>query len=269
MKVLVNPQFAELSAGAELTISQSGFVTTDETWHQPPLPAPSSRLYFVESGSGMLVSDECTMPLEGGYVYLAPTGIPCGFYGTDALTKLYFHINVILPDGYDLFARAQRFGRLPCPPERIAELKSLYFGEDAVGQILLKAALWETAAQFARELLPDAPRRMRYSDRVTQAIAFVRSHLSATLTVREVAGAVFCSETALSAAFRKEVGATVAAYVEDLVFFEARRRLLAGDETIGQISTALGFSDQFYFSRRFRMRYGMSPRAYRAANGET
>ena len=77
MKILQSPQFSHLVDTLSLSVSQSGFVTTDETWHQSPLPAASSRLYFVTEGSGMLISDSESMPLVPGYAYLAPVGMLC------------------------------------------------------------------------------------------------------------------------------------------------------------------------------------------------
>jgi AraC-like DNA-binding protein len=268
MEILKSPHCDSLISTPLLSFSQSGFVTTDESWHQPPLPSPASRLYFVLEGSGMLLSDRESMPLRAGYAYLAPMGIPCGFYGTPSLTKLFFHINVILPDGYDIFADASHFVAIPVEQKRLEALKDLYFARDAVAHVRLKAAVWEIIAAAIDASRPER-RREAYSPRVADAIAFIRSNLSAARTVKEVACAVFCSETVLESAFRRELGTTVGRYMEDLLFFEARRMLLLGEESIGAISASLGFSDQFYFSRRFRKHFSMSPSEYRKARAGT
>ena len=47
-------------------ISYAGFVTTNESWRQEPIYASFSRLYYVISGSGMLVSENEKMILQTG-----------------------------------------------------------------------------------------------------------------------------------------------------------------------------------------------------------
>lgn len=247
----------------DLAISQHGFVTTDKTWARPPFPVPYSRLYFVTGGSGVLYSEQEKVIMEPGYVYLIPCGLPCGFYGTDSVTKLYFHVNLILPDGYDLFLRTKNFAKIPYPEEKTEWLHKLYMSQNPAEHILLKSQLWEIVGAFAEAVIPAAVHQEIYSNRTGRAIDYIHKHLSANLSVKQVAEALFCSETTVGAAFRREMGTTVGQYIEDMVFFEAQQLLLNTQNAIGQISSTLGFSDQFYFSRRFRKRYGISPKEYR------
>jgi len=81
--------------------------------------------------------------------------------------------------------------------------------------------------------------------------------------VREVAEHCYVSAALLRRRFREEMGMSPAAYIERCVMQEARRRLTEGEESLGVISERLGFCDQFYFSRRFRAFFGVSPREYR------
>ena len=263
MKVQRNALFLDFADQNLLTVSQAGYVVTDETWVQKPLPSPFSRLYYVMEGTGMLVSEREEMKLEAGYVYLAPCGSTCGYYGTDSVRKLFFHVNFILPDGYDLFAGCEQFARLKMSVEHMETMRSRYFGEDAVGHAMLKGELWRTVTDFAAMLISGSSRRVKHSSVVDQAIGYIRRNLSAGLSVSEVAGGIYCSESTLCASFRREMGITPAQYIEDLVIFEAGQQLMFTSRSVGEISAALGYCDQFYFSRRFRKRYGISPREYR------
>ena len=56
---------------------------------------------------------------------------------------------------------------------------------------------------------------------------------------------------------------TVTRYIDDAIMFEAEQLLLKSDLTVLQISERFGFCDQFYFSRRFKMKYGETPQKYR------
>ncbi len=269
MEIERHSRFSDFVSLNHLSVSQDGYVVTDEKWRQSPLPSPFSRLYYVMEGAGMLISEEEQMPLEPGFVYLAPCGASCGFYGTDSVTKLFFHINIILPDGYDLFAASRHFAKRERSRQQMEQLLSWYRSEDAAKQILLMGELWRTVADFAADAYWQEGRSISHSQTVESAILYIRDHLSAGLTVSEVASAVFCSAAHLSTVFSKEMGTTVARYIEDLLMFEARRLLLSSTRSVGDISASLGFCDQFYFSRRFRTRFLISPREYRKQRGRT
>lgn len=268
MEIEYSPHFSEYWHQSVLQISSSGYVKTDSSWKHKAIPFPYSRLYFVTEGSGVLVSDKEEMLLEPGFVYLTPCGSQCGFYGTDSVTKLFFHINVIMPNGYDMFASCRTFARIPFAVSRTLKLRDWYMSEDTVKQTLLKCALWETVAAFAGKLRLAEGEQGSYSELVRRAIGYIRENLTAGLTVTDVANAVFCSAGALTQSFRQEVGVTMAQYIEDLVMQEAQWRLLDTEWTIGSISAELGFCDQFYFTRRFTKRFQITPREYRKSRAK-
>ena len=268
MEIEYSPGFMDAWEESDLSVSSSGYVTTDATWRQMPLPSPYSRLYFVTGGSGMIISDTEQLPLEPGYVYLAPCGASCGFYGTDSVTKLFFHINFTMPNGYDLFASCKKFLRIPYSVSRTEQLSDWFRSNDTVKLALLKCSIWEVVASFASILRLADGEQGNYSESVRKAIAYIRENLAAGLTVKTVADAVFCSSGVLSQAFHQEIGVTIGQYIEDLVMQEAQWRLLESNGSIGQISSELGFCDQFYFTRRFSKRFQISPRDYRKSRAK-
>ena len=52
-------------------------------------------------------------------------------------------------------------------------------------------------------------------------------------------------------------------YINDTIMFEAGQLLLKTGLSVLAVSEKYGFSDQFYFSRRFKEKFGMSPLKYR------
>ena len=264
MKIESQMLFRNSIKSAEPDISLSGIVKTDESWKQEPLYSSCSRLYYVTEGSGMLVSENEKMPLESGYVYIAPCGMKCGFYGTPYVNKLFFHVNLsVSPDGYDVFESFGHFARLPRDVAYIEKLKKWYMGSDPMGHLMLKNELYKTICEFLRTAEEKHGDGRDYSKPVSDAINYIRTHLTAALTVKEIAEAALCSRSTLSMLFRAEVGQSVAVYIEDLLMSEAQTMLLYSDRSIGQISERLGYCDQFYFSRRFSKRFGISPKDYR------
>ena len=63
--------------------------------------------------------------------------------------------------------------------------------------------------------------------------------------------------------FKAELSKPVGEYVNDTIMFEAGQLLLKTNLSILAISEKYGFSDQFYFSRRFKEKFGVSPMKYR------
>ena len=264
MKIESQMLFRNSAKCAEPDISLSGIVKTDDTWKQEPLYSSCSRLYYVTEGSGMLVGENEKMPLEGGYVYIAPCGMKCGFYGTPSVNKLFFHVNLSLTrDGGDVFESFGHFAKLPRDVAYIEKLKGWYLGEEPMGHLMLKNEIYKTVCEFLRMAEEKYGEARDYSKPVTDAINYIRTHLNASLTVKEIAEASLCSRSTLSAAFKNEVGQSVATYIEDILMSEAQTMLLYSDRSIGQISEKLGYCDQFYFSRRFTKRFSISPKDFR------
>lgn len=242
----------------------SGFVKTDSSWKQEPMYAPFSRLYYVTDGSGVLVGENETLPLEAGYVYLAPCGAKCGFYGTDSVTKLFFHVNLVLsPDGYDAFEKSDSFDRLPRSVSHIERMKRWYFGNDSLDRFKLRCELENTACEFLSRSRHRSDKVSEYSREVSDALRFIKENLTASLTVESVATAALCSRSTLSVMFKREIGVSVAKYIEDLIMSEAQNMLLYDRMSVGEVSERLGFCDQFYFSRRFTQRFSVSPNMYK------
>ncbi|MBQ9807046.1 MAG: helix-turn-helix transcriptional regulator [Clostridia bacterium] len=264
MEIKRQAVFDRTMNGNELSISHSGFVKTDETWHQEPLYAPYSRLYYVLDGAGVLVAEHEEMLLEPGYVYLAPCGLKYGFYGKDSVTKLFFHVQLLnYPDGDDVFASCNHFIRLERGVEYMEELKRAYLGGDFFSHLALKGELYRTLSDALTQAKEGKPRMQIGSPLVVSTLTYIRGHLQAGLTVREIADALFCSQSKLSALFHTEVGQSIARYIDDLLMSEAQTMLLYSDKTVGEISEALGFCDQFYFSRRFTKRFSIAPSQFR------
>ena len=204
------------------------------------------------------------MTLEPGYVYLAPCGIKCGFYGTPSVTKVFFHINLSLKNGGgDAFGDFEHFVRLPRSIEAMQKIKEWYLSDDEYGHLMLKGEIMRTICELFAKAEEKYGLNKNYSRVVLKAISYIRSHLTANLTVAEISEASLCSKSTLASLFRKEVGQSVAKYIDDLLISEAQTMLMYSECSIGVISERLGFCDQFYISRWFVKCFGISPKQYR------
>ena len=114
------------------------------------------------------------------------------------------------------------------------------------------------AAHTAALRAGPSPRR---ADRV---LSWIEAHLADELSVENAAAVAHVSPAAFGRFFRREVGKSFTAYVNDARCGWAALCLMQGRETIAQIAQACGFPTLSNFGEQFRRRYGMAPRDFRA-----
>ena len=83
---------------------------------------------------------------------------------------------------------------------------------------------------------------------------------------RQIAEGVFISQQHLQRLFKKYLKVTPYQYLNNLRMNIAAAALIETDHSIAEISKECGFLDSFYFSARFKMIYGSSPRAFRKSH---
>lgn len=82
------------------------------------------------------------------------------------------------------------------------------------------------------------------------------------LTVGDCADKLHVSDDNLNAVIKSATGKSAKQYLLDLKMIEAKRLLIYSLDNINEIGFQLGFEDSSYFSRIFRKKTGLSPRAF-------
>lgn len=100
---------------------------------------------------------------------------------------------------------------------------------------------------------------------IERATAFVNEHLSENISLEDTAQEVNVSPFYLSKLFKEEKNVNYVAYITDVRMEKARELLKDHRLSIKEISAAIGYSDQNYFSRIFRNKFGMTPTEFRDA----
>ena len=261
MSVFFADKFFKESA-PQLELLHASFTRVDKKWQGEVVRSQYSRLYFLKSGSFFVIGDngERTDFYTGG-VYLIPSGYSYT-YGCEEENELYsFHIRLFGFDNLDLLGRFKKpvFCKMQTDLDRLSEVINQ---RGVTPSLVLKSEIYRALAEIAltSDGLLDTP---LYSNDVSLAIDYISSHLSARLSVSEIAEAVNLANSTLTAKFRREVGMSVGEYVDYRVILAAAQILLSEESSILEISERLGFCDQFYFSRRFKERYGKSPQKFR------
>ncbi len=247
-----------------MEIDDSGFVLLDhDSWQARDICSPYSRLYLVCGGAGELKVSGRKIPLLPGHVYFIPAGLTFDYGCADTLEKMFFHLRLVKPDGYDLADGLSSVAVSPLEEDRFSWMLDRYRGHCWKDMLLLEQEIRSLVLHLLEQYSVLRTPLVSYSDLTQQTIGYIHTHLRAGLTAKQVADAVFTSTVTLSRRFRQETGKTIHQYLEDMVFQSACKQLAVGDQPLAQISENLGFCDPFYFSRRFRQRYGETPSQYR------
>ena len=101
----------------EMFFGESGYVKTDDSWHNSKVCSPFSRIYYVDNGCAVLRTADSEIIMKPGYVYLIPAGLTYDYEGKPSVHKLFFHINIFKTDGYDMMLEMNQVGILECDLE--------------------------------------------------------------------------------------------------------------------------------------------------------
>lgn len=257
-----NPTAVDTLNDIRLQILDIGHATTASEWIGSVKSPMYARLYFIIDGDPYVIIDGKKKPLEIGNCYLFPTGFSFRHACDTKMEQLYFHINLTDFNGTDLLRICKEMMEFT-PAEGHVEKMLEYFKSEDVRSILklrqrIYASLLVMFEKYNVKLTTT-----HYSRCVTAAVKYIKSHLTLQLGIEELAANTFVSESTLAKKFKQEVGMTVGSYIDNMIMFEAEQLLLKTDLTVLQISERFGFCDQFYFSRKFKQKYGETPQKYR------
>lgn len=101
---------------------------------------------------------------------------------------------------------------------------------------------------------------------VTMVIRYMCQHLRENLTLEEISEEVQLSKSYLNAVFKAQTGKSPVEFFIHLKMQEACKLLKSTDYYIYEVSSELGYTDQYYFSRIFKKVVGVSPKDYK--NGD-
>lgn len=101
------------------------------------------------------------------------------------------------------------------------------------------------------------------ADAFAELVAWIRGHLASDTSVPALAARVRLSPRQFARRFAAAFGCTPADYVENLRLSVAREHLSSAKRSIERVAASVGFTSADVFTRRFKQRFGISPRSYR------
>ena len=226
-----------------------------------------NRIYAVQSVSGHLSTVEIVktgdvFDMTPGKVLFFGAGTRIKFDFRKGTRFFAFHFNLQLRTLQEVFLAKDLYGERN-DPQFVNALIELY---DSEGNLLpavcrLKALLFDQVAHF---IPPDL--QVLQQDvliRYAPVLEYINSHLSARLSVEEIADAVKIPRDTLSRNFSRDMGLTLKKYISRLLCGSAEQLLRDRALKINEIAEKLQFNDEYYFSHFFRRESGISPSSFR------
>ncbi len=264
-----------LSGPASLTVREFRRRAFDDPWHEHP----EVELTWILKGSGTRHVGDSVEPFRAGDFCLLGSNLPHAWIsrgGRGGVLSLVVQFDpsrwgdvwLHLPEFAgiaDLFARASRGLWFDAGTVRRLRRK-LPVGAGPLRRFTaLLEILDALAAHPGARALALAPRARRAAGdaRLGRVLAYLSGRAGEPVSQAEAAAKISLSPAAFSRFFRRAVGKTFQAYVNDMRLGEACRRLLETDAPVGEIAFASGFGNLSNFNRAFRMARGMPPLAFR------
>ena len=256
----MNGQCLQNLSALNMEFIDAGDAKLTQRWTAEGISSPFTRICMVTDGTGYLRLNNTVIPMNPGNVYVIPAGLTFSYDCACGFSRIYFHLSLRQLGGYDVFDGMDRILTFN-DPKGIVMVKQ-NFSADSVSKALrivsyLSTLICRCLEQRADKELPSC------SEQVTRVLEYIESNLSCSLTVAKIAADLMISPQRIRKAFRDELGLSVGKYIDDCVLRNAEREVRESSCSIYEISERLGYCDQFYFSRCFSQRFGMSPRQYR------
>ena len=102
--------------------------------------------------------------------------------------------------------------------------------------------------------------------RIQKSVTYLNRSYTQNIAIENLANSQNMTREAFSRLFKKELGRPPFDYISNLRMNKARLLLQNTNQSIKSIAQAVGYSDQYNFSRLFKKHYGMSPKAYRLSH---
>ncbi|GMQ59087.1 response regulator transcription factor [Vallitalea sediminicola] len=98
---------------------------------------------------------------------------------------------------------------------------------------------------------------------VNKVIKYIQNnYVSPSLSVAEISDYFDLTSTYLGSIFKKIAGQSILQYITELRMEQAKKLLRTNKYNITEISQMVGYSDVFYFSKKFKKIHGCSPKHY-------
>lgn len=246
----------------QLRLLRFGNAKVDSSWCGEIICSAFSRLYYVKKSSFYIVMNGQRIDFTKGGWYLVPANRSYKFGCDGESEHLFFHFNLLGRNDSDVLENQKTVLSLSGCTDEAYELAKSVQNTAAISSLTARGVVLGILLKFIKKYdinINDD----KYSPCVIKAIEYIKNNLSENLTISKIANGIFVSESTLTKHMRRELSISVNQYIDNLILSRAAQMMVESDLPISAISEHFGFCDQFYFSRKFKAKFGISPAKYK------
>lgn len=240
-------------------------VEADEDWQLRD--SSMYRLLLFREAAGEIAIGGQNRSLRRGKVFLLPPGaaVRLPVRPLERLDGYDVRFRALQPAQGGHYVPAKLDGPLECETadvtfDRIEDMERKRRSGNAWDEMKANILFQELVA----DLLRDAGRE-RVADlgqAIQRTLEYMERHYPLCITREKLADLAGVSADYYSKAFKKRLNKSPIEYLTDIRIKQAKRLLAQSGASLRTIAQSVGFSDEFYFSRKFKAEIGCSPKTY-------
>lgn len=231
-------------------------------------------IHYVQSGKGILsVANHHTVNLKAGDMFILPKNVAC-FYKADSKKPWsYFWIGFSGARIKELLQNSKLLNKFYL--RQIQESKSYqsfkalfdsaHHPSSLAAEVLIEANIYRFFYDLITEFPENGKKNKQDADhQLHLAISYLNNNFTnPDCSVTSICNAMDISRSHLYTLFKNNFDTSPRDFIIKLRIDKAKEYLTNTNSTIQQISTNIGYTDEFTFSKAFKRQVGLSPSNYR------
>ncbi|GEM_PF-6280157 len=177
-------------------------------------------------------------------------------------------IRMPILDGIELIKKLRNIENYEPTVMIISSYSDFNYARDAlklnVVDYILKPVDQDELIAKINATIPNSAKRERTGGNIIEDVQhFLSAHLDESITLTQIANQYHYNAAYLGRLLKEETGYSFSDYLLKLRVIKAQSLLVNTDDTIKNISSAVGFRDPEHFTKRFKHVAGMTPSQYR------
>lgn len=143
-----------------------------------------------------------------------------------------------------------------------------YSADDLVDEFKSQREMFSYIAEASKDT-PEIFDEEKLGKSFANMLIFITNNYNSELYLKDLAKNFYLNLTYCCDLFKKHLNMTFHEYLTQIRMKKAKELLLSGEYTITQISSMVGYWDNYYFSRVFKKYFGLAPKAFKENTQET
>lgn len=262
---------ANYLSNISIDLSLLSYTRCSPDWKRGNFIPPYSKFYYIREGEGWLKIGKQEFYPKPGQLFLLPEGVLQSYstINTNTFLKYWCHFTAKTGD-INLFSIVKVPYYIDVQDTKYVEevfrrMMALRKSDELTAKLKLKAEM-SMLISYYLDSVGQGEILLNPSTNLTQLgniLEYIDENLSEGLTIQGLAKTFFLHPNSLARLFKAHIGSSPMQYLHLKTIDKAKHLLSSTDLSINEVASAVGFKDQFYFSKYFKKSVGFTPSEYR------